>query len=393
MASKKTPTPKRSVKRAPRRPKGRKEPGIQLKVVLAALFLCGFLVLSLVFLAHLRESLRPAPAPPLAPPPPLVSDRQVLLEDIRVELESALLRSGLSLDSLKFTGADPQYIRIKGAMPPAGIIENLAQRLQRLSTDIRLQVSPAETQVVLYWENRLRFQLDFQPPEIPPPPAPGPRVAIIMDDLGRSMQTAQALLDIPLPVVFAILPGEPFAAPMARLAHKNGREVIIHIPMEPQRYPAINPGSDALLTRYTDGELRRRFRTFLKQVPHAIGGNNHMGSHFTENRGKMATVLDEMKQTGLFFVDSLTSGRSVAFREARKAGLPAAVRDVFLDNDQDVAKIARQIRKLAKVARHQGSAVGICHPYPQTLAALRQEARYLKEQGIEVVPISSLLVH
>jgi hypothetical protein len=94
----------------------------------------------------------------------------------------------------------------------------------------------------------------------------------------------------------------------------------------------------------------------------------------------------------LFFVDSLTTGRSVAFEEARKAGLPTAVRDVFLDNVQDVERISLEIRRLAVLAVKEGSAVGICHPYPQTLEALRRAPGYLREQGIEVVPASQVLI-
>jgi hypothetical protein len=107
----------------------------------------------------------------------------------------------------------------------------------------------------------------------------------------------------------------------------------------------------------------------------------------------MEVVLAAMKETGLFFVDSRTTGHSVAFSEARRAGVPAAARDLFLDNEQDVEQISREIRKLAVLAGRKGQAVGICHPYEQTLEALRREAPYLKQQGIEIVPVSQLLVH
>lgn len=228
------------------------------------------------------------------------------------------------------------------------------------------------------------------PPPVHPPKAAG-RAAIIMDDLGRDLATARALLAIDLPVTFAILPGEAQAAEVAALAHRGGREVMIHIPMEPQSYPATNPGSDALLLGQSPEEIRRRFQGFVERVPFATGGNNHMGSRFTEYREGMEVVLAAMKEAGLFFVDSRTTGYSVALDEARRTGVPAAGRDLFLDNEQDVVRISRQIRQLAVLAGRRGQAVGICHPYPQTLEALRREAPYLKEQGIEIVPVSHLL--
>jgi hypothetical protein len=235
------------------------------------------------------------------------------------------------------------------------------------------------------------YLLHFRPPPVRPTKARA-RAAIIMDDLGRDLETARDLLAIDLQVTFAILPGEPYAAKVATLAHREGREVMIHIPMEPQSYPATDPGGDALLIGQSPEEIRRRFQGFIERVPYAVGGNNHMGSRFTEYREGMEVVLAAMKETGLFFVDSRTTGHSLAFAEARRAGVPAAARDLFLDNEQDVEQISREIRKLAVLAGRQGQAVGICHPHAQTLEALRREAPYLKQQGIEIVPVSKLLV-
>jgi hypothetical protein len=99
-----------------------------------------------------------------------------------------------------------------------------------------------------------------------------------------------------------------------------------------------------------------------------------------------------MKGEGLFFVDSRTSAHSVAYDEARRAGLPAAGRDVFLDNVQDVEAIVVEIRRLVRLAKTQGTAVGICHPHPETLEALRREAGLFRREGVDLVPASRLLV-
>jgi uncharacterized protein len=226
------------------------------------------------------------------------------------------------------------------------------------------------------------------PPQMPA--SARPLVAIIMDDLGRELGSARTLLGIDLPVTFAILPGEAKAAQVAQLAYQHGREVLIHIPMEPQSYPITDPGDDALLVDQSPEELRRRFHVYLQQVPHASGANNHMGSRFTEHAEGLATVFAEMKQAGLFFVDSRTSSKSVALSGAHRAGLRALGRDVFLDNIQDVERIAAEIRKLVAVAEKRGQAVGICHPYPQTMEALRRETTFLRGR-VEVVPVSRLL--
>jgi len=138
--------------------------------------------------------------------------------------------------------------------------------------------------------------------------------------------------------------------------------------------------------------VQQKVLRYLQQVPHVVGANNHMGSRYTELQPGMSAVLDVLRSKQLFFIDSRTSARSVATGAALEAGVPFAARDVFLDNVRDVEAIAREVRKLAGLARRRGQAIGICHPYPQTIAALRREAEVLRSQGVEVVPASSLVV-
>ncbi|MBE0595908.1 MAG: divergent polysaccharide deacetylase family protein, partial [Desulfuromonadales bacterium] len=276
-----------------------------LKVVLAALFVLAFLLGSLVLLARVRESLQvteaPRPAPPVAGvrpteiepvplPPPTVPGS--ILEDIRVELESTLLRSGVSLSDLetRLPPDGPARYDIRGEFPPSGLLTDLDRRLARLDGELRLERLPQERELKLWWRGSLHYHLRFHPPSASAPvgpPSSRPLVAIVMDDLGRDLATARSLLAIDLPITFAILPGEPQATALAQLAHRHGREVLIHLPMEPQGYPAINPGDDALLTRMAAEEIRAKMAVYRQQVPHAVGGNNHMGSRFTENREGM----------------------------------------------------------------------------------------------------------
>ncbi|MDT8442026.1 MAG: divergent polysaccharide deacetylase family protein [Desulfuromonadales bacterium] len=217
------------------------------------------------------------------------------------------------------------------------------------------------------------------------------RVAIIMDDLGRSFHAAQTLLSFAEPVAFSILPGESQAAAVAEMAHLAGREVLLHLPMEPRGYPEINPGHDALLLSQTDDEIERRIDGFLQRVPYAVGVNNHMGSRFTEDRRAMTTVMQSVHRRGLFMVDSLTTGRSVVVDVARELRVPWQRRDVFLDNVAEVEAIAEQVALLVAKARRHGMAIGLCHPYPETLQALGRELPLLAERGVKVVPVATLL--
>lgn len=379
--------PPRKKIRGKKRPVAKKSGNQHLKVGLALLFLLVFLIGALVFLAHLRSRLilPPAKVLPVA--------ESVILEAMRVEIESALLRSGASKEGLE-TIVEPGQTRfvVLSDFPAAPLLANLDRRLQLISADIRLEIRQQQGEVAIHRGETLPFLLQFAPPSPLEPAGERPKLAIIIDDLGRDVETARALAVMDLELTFSVLPGTENASRVATLAHRYQREVLVHIPMEPLSYPATNPGRDALLVGMSPEEIHRRFHGFLERVPYAVGGNNHMGSRFTENRPGMAAVLQVMKGEGLFFVDSRTSAHSVAFDEARRAGLPAAGRDVFLDNVQDVEAIVVEIRKLVRLAKAQGTAVGICHPHPETLEALRREAGMFRREGVDLVPASRLLV-
>lgn len=255
---------------------------------------------------------------------------------------------------------------------------------------------PQPQQLTVSANERWHFELLFVPPPrtapaLVEPVEKGPRVAIIMDDMGNDTFSARELLEIDLAVTFAVLPEMEASTATARLAHEKGREVMLHIPMEPIGYPHPNPGRNPLLSGLTDDEIRLRFASYLQQVPHAVGGNNHMGSRFTQEEEGMRVVLDELAQRHLFFVDSLTTNASVTRRLAAERGVPFGRRDLFLDNIVDVDKIRHELRRLIQLALRDGEAVGIGHPYPETLEALRLEQDSFAAAGVRVVPMSRLI--
>ncbi|MEJ2200890.1 MAG: divergent polysaccharide deacetylase family protein, partial [Desulfuromonadaceae bacterium] len=325
------------------------------------------------------------------------------LEDLRVELESALLRSGVSLAQIQQRQQNGITVfDVANEFPPPEVLHRLTERLRGRLPAVAIDTEIRPSSLLVYLNGQVVYSLRFSPPA---PEQPGPaalggpvvtpvekgKLAIIMDDLGQDMTTARRVLAIDLPVTFAIIPTNERAFEVATLAHEQGREVLIHIPMEPKGYPAINPGEDALLVRLSAAEIRRRLISFRRRVPYAVGGNNHMGSAFTEDRQQMSLVMQELRDAGMFFVDSRTSSRSLAVEIARATGVPTASRDVFLDNVQQVDSIARELHRLVRLALRHGQAVGICHPYPQTLKALQREADYIRSQGVQVVFASQLV--
>ena len=212
----------------------------------------------------------------------------------------------------------------------------------------------------------------IQPSKEKPEKEIRPRIAIIIDDLGNLKKVDDEVLSISAPLTVAVFPLLSDSKNAAEKASSNGMEVMLHLPMEPLDYPKANPGEGVLLTSMDDIAIITQLYEDMKSVPGIKGVNNHMGSKFTEDVERMQIVLKQLKDKGLYFVDSKTSPRSRSDKTAREMGLKAGARDVFLDNKQDEGHIMEQIEELKKIARRHGSAIGIGHPYPVTIAALRK---------------------
>jgi hypothetical protein len=216
-------------------------------------------------------------------------------------------------------------------------------------------------------------------------------VAIVIDDLGWNLEAARALLALDAPLSFAILPNAPYRTVIAQEAQRRGRDILLHLPMEPYKYPHVNPGQPALLSTMNTRELTAEVEVALAALPPVVGVNNHMGSRLTEDRTAMRAVMQHIKRHNLFFLDSRTSQKSLAAQVARELGVRTAERHVFLDNETETTKIHQQLDQLATLARMRGHAIGIGHPYPETVQALWHMLPELQQAGIEIVPISRLV--
>jgi hypothetical protein len=137
-------------------------------------------------------------------------------------------------------------------------------------------------------------------------------------------------------------------------------------------------------------ELLEQLRKDLDAVPFVVGVNNHMGSRLTQDSAKMRQVFTILKRRNLFFVDSLTNPRSRCAQAAHLLNLKFAHRHVFLDHVQSAPAVRFQIKRLVTIAKSNGSAIGIGHPYPVTWEILKAELPKLKYE-IKLVPISDLV--
>jgi polysaccharide deacetylase 2 family uncharacterized protein YibQ len=216
------------------------------------------------------------------------------------------------------------------------------------------------------------------------------RVALVIDDLGYELDELKPLLALGVPVTYSVLPFADHTPEVVAELRRRKAEILLHLPMEPKN--GQNPGPGALLRTMSDGELREKTEAALKAVPGAVGVNNHMGSLLSSEEGPMTAVLGVLAERGLFFLDSRTSAETVGYKVAIGLGIPAAERQVFLDDGEPGAEAVHvQFERLLTMARARGAAIAIGHPHPETLAALAREVPKAKAEGVEFVPVSFLL--
>jgi polysaccharide deacetylase 2 family uncharacterized protein YibQ len=232
-------------------------------------------------------------------------------------------------------------------------------------------------------------------PEEKPLPVSRPKgaglLAIVIDDMGTTLQEARFLAGIGVPLTFSIIPGLRNYREVAAFASSSGIEIMIHIPMQSKGWPERRLESNGLLISMADSDLIKRVEGFVENLPKAVGANNHTGSEFTEHEDKMRAVLETLKGRGLFYIDSVTSPKTVGVRLAKELGLKSGRRQVFLDNEQDETYILGQLNQAVRLAKRTGSAIAICHPHPATIKTLIAALPGLEKQGITFVPASRLV--
>lgn len=269
-------------------------------------------------------------------------------------------------------------------------------RVGDLTRQLERQIAPAGGRILLQTPAVIRIGvrragLDLVTHEIQLIPfEPVARVAIIFDDAGGNLGQLDPILALGRPVTVAVLPGLRFSRDVALRAQDAGLEVLLHLPVEPEdRSNRLGPGG--VTTAMADDEIARVVAGDLDTVPGAIGINNHEGSRGTADERVMTAVLQVARSRGLFFVDSVTSPRSIGARLASQMQIPTAARAVFLDNQDDPQAIRAQIRRLIALALERKEAVAIGHATRSTPQVLTEMLAEFDRRGIALVPISALV--
>ena len=244
-------------------------------------------------------------------------------------------------------------------------------------------------QPTIVYEEELPQKIEEPKPLIKKTPASSVKIAIVVDDMGASPKRTNDILNIKAPLTASFLTFAPQLDKQVAQSIAAGHEVMLHVPMQPQSN--IYVSNDVLAVDMSEKQITERFKKMLEKIKNIKGINNHMGSRFTERADKLAPVMKILAEHNLFFLDSKTTPRSQVEKTAAKYGVRYAHRHVFLDNRDELEYILRQLANAEKVARANGYAIAIGHPKTQTGRALKIWLPTLKEKGIELVPLSTLI--
>jgi len=216
-------------------------------------------------------------------------------------------------------------------------------------------------------------------------------IGIVIDDFGyRNDEISDGFLELDARLTYAIIPGHRYSTSFGEKAVESGYEVIVHMPME-NTGKTYGEEEFVLMTTMDNETIERRLNNALKEIPTAIGMNNHQGSKASADQNVMSNIAKVMKERGLFFLDSRTTIETIGETTMEIFGVPTARRNIFLDNEDDEEKIEKQLMKLVKRSEEVGSAIGIGHVKPKTLNVLSDQIPKLKKKGYKFEFVSKML--
>ncbi len=217
------------------------------------------------------------------------------------------------------------------------------------------------------------------------------KIAVVIDDFGyKKSGSVDRFLRLPFPIAFSVIPGTEYDELVAQKAHDAGFDILIHLPMEALNTKVENRGY-TIFTKMSEKQIGEAVAKAKKKIPFAVGLNNHMGSKATADRRTMTRFMKALKKYNLFFLDSETNRKSVAYLLAQKAGIPALKLTTYLDNPQSSKSVAQKLEEVVKNLEKTRTAVVIGHDRNATAKILTEAIPHWAYHGVSFVKLNELL--
>ena len=209
------------------------------------------------------------------------------------------------------------------------------------------------------------------------------KLVIIIDDITTKEQVLKAS-DLPIQVTLAFIP--PKLDGERSLLGNNFRSPMIHLPLEATN--KAHNTKETLMVGDSYEKIEQRIETIRSNYPTVRYLNNHTGSRFTQDSESMDRLIRALKKHHFIFIDSRTSGATVAKIITQKYGMRYIGRNVFLDNTQTQGAILAQLKEVIALSKKNGSAIAIGHPHSATFSVLKNNQHLFKD--IDVVTIDQI---
>ena len=219
------------------------------------------------------------------------------------------------------------------------------------------------------------------------------KASIIIDDFGGGTGGVRDFLEGGIPITAAVMPFTENSKEHAEWAHKNGIEVIVHLPMQPKKGKRSWLGPKPITVDLSPKEVKQRVEDALKSVPHAVGMNNHMGSLAVEDEEIVRAIVEVANEKKLYIIDSGTSPKSKFPKVAKEMNVPLLKRDVFLDDISTSSHVRKQMNRLAKITEFNGRGIAIGHvgvTGKVCSVGVFQSMEEFEKRNIKIVPASEL---
>ncbi|MFQ6081873.1 MAG: divergent polysaccharide deacetylase family protein [Candidatus Aminicenantia bacterium] len=225
------------------------------------------------------------------------------------------------------------------------------------------------------------------------------KVTLIIDDIGHSLEIVDQIISLNVPLTISIIPFLSYSQQAARIAHLNDIEIMLHLPLEPMNPYNFSSEKELITTQMTPEEIENTLSECIRNIPYLQGVNNHMGSKVTKEPEIMKIILTSLKRKNFFFIDSRTTDQTIGYLLAKQLGVLTAARDIFLDkaenqnqfSEGDTEYTKEKFIQLLELAQKEGKAVGIAHPYPQTIQAIKESLPLIKKYNVELVYASKIV--
>lgn len=166
-----------------------------------------------------------------------------------------------------------------------------------------------------------------------PDHTPRAELALVLFGFGEQPGLARTVLARGEPFAVAVPATGDGREALRDAAHRSGHEVVLQVPMEPEKYPRVNPGPGTLLVSMSQRRIEGAVRDALDEAGTVVAVANLMGSFATQDEPFMTAVYRALHRASVPFLHVSPVPRAVCRPLAAKVGVAYDEVDAVLDGE------------------------------------------------------------